>query len=101
MDMGVASSTRRLEEDPFRGETAVVPGAVEGIRSFRAGVENVEANEPREMSGTVPEDCVDVSAWAFSAADMLKMSEETTRTMMGSSPRTVANAPKEARRERF
>ena len=94
LDMGVASSARRLERDPFGGETAVVPVEVEGMRSFRAGVENVEANEPREMSGTVPEDCADVSAWAFSAADMLEMSSETTRTMMSSSPRTVANAPK-------
>ena len=93
LDMGVASSARRLEKDPF-GETAVVPVEVEGMRSFRAGVENVEANEPRETSGIVPEDCADVSAWAFSAADMVAMSSETTRTMMSSSPTTVANAPK-------
>ena len=62
LDKGVASSARRLENDPFGGETAVVPVEVEGMRSLRAGVENVEVNEPRDMSGTVPEDCADVSA---------------------------------------
>ncbi|KAI0823798.1 hypothetical protein BC628DRAFT_479470 [Trametes gibbosa] len=77
---GVASSARLFANvNPLGGdgvdsgpdETAVVAVDVDGIRRFRAGVENVEVNEPREMSGTVPADCVDVSARALSAADIV------------------------------
>ena len=59
--MGVASSVRLFDDEPFGGETAVAAVEVEGIRSFRAGVENVEVKDPSEISGTVPEDCADVS----------------------------------------
>lgn len=51
-------------------DTAVVPVEFEGMRRLLAGVENVEVNEPSEMSGTVPIDWVDVSARALRAADM-------------------------------
>lgn len=82
--MGVASSARRFANDPFGGETAVVPVEAEGIRSLRAGVENVDVNEPSEMSGTVPDDCADVSAWVFSAADIVAAVEG-----LSTSPRTT------------
>ena len=79
---GVASSARLFANDVVPSgedgepsgpeETAVVPLAAEGIRRLRAGVENVELSEPRDMSGTVPADCVDVSALAFRAADIMR-----------------------------
>lgn len=48
-------------------DVAVEP---DGARRARPGVENPETIEPRESSGCVPIDCIDVSA-RFIAADML------------------------------
>ena len=69
-ELGVASSARLLANEAVEGDTAVVPVDEDGIRRLRAGVENVEVNEPSEMSGTVTDDCPDVSPRAFSAADI-------------------------------
>ncbi len=57
----------------------MVPVDADGMRSFRAGVENVEFSDPSEMSGTVIEDCAEVSARALRAADIASTADERSR----------------------
>ena len=70
-ELGVASSARLFANELVGGDTAVVPVDEDGILRLRAGVENVDVNEPSEMSGTVTDDCPDVSPRVLSAADMM------------------------------
>ena len=89
----MASSFLRLEKEPD-DETAVVAVDVEGIRSARPGVEKVDVNEHREMSGTVPADCVDVSPRALSAADIVGWPSSATTPRSGGREQVARQTPR-------